>query len=95
MPARLYRLLVLFAALALVQLGGLSHGISHHAHDADAPHAACELCGAYGVFDHGLSGCPPVLPVPVPHAARAAPPLADAPLAGGSPYQSRAPPVLV
>lgn len=95
MTARLSRLLILFAALVLVQLGGLSHGFSHLGDDADAPHPACELCGAYSAFDHALSASPPILAAPAPDVAQVAEIRADAPVPARSFYQPRAPPTLV
>lgn len=93
-----YRLLLLAAALLIVQLGGLLHGLSHltdhHGGEhGDEPQTACEWCLAYAGLDQGLAGPPPIPP------GRVAPPAPGhttprpGPVPGKLPYRSRAPPV--
>ncbi len=96
MDARLFRLILLAAALFLAQLGGLAHGIGHFSGgDQDEPHAACELCAAYAAFDHGAATSPlaiPRLACRIPHVeTRAGGVLRRVFLA----FHSRAPPVSV
>jgi hypothetical protein len=93
---KLTRLLLLAAALLVVQWAGLLHGLSHglegHPGHEDEPPAACEWCLAYAVLDHGLCGQPPVPPpAEAPHAViRACVP--DYALTPRLNYHSRAPP---
>ncbi len=55
---RLSRFYLLVALLLALQLGALIHGLTH-LHDLGEPETVCELCVAYSVFDHALSGLPP------------------------------------
>lgn len=94
---KLTRLLLLAAALLVVQWAGLLHALSHGLgdppeHEGDPP-AACEWCLAYAVLDHGLCGQPPVTPAAeAPHASilERPPNLFPTPRPG---YHSRAPPL--
>ncbi len=54
------RLLLLTAFLLLGQLGGVLHGLSHQDESKERPHAACQLCAAYSVFDHATAGTLPM-----------------------------------
>ena len=86
------RPVLLALALLFAQLGGLLHGLSHYHEDQDRPHATCQLCAAYSVFDHATLGSAPLLlasthfvpsPLPSPVGIGHRPYLA---------YHSRAPP---
>lgn len=93
MFARLFRLLLLAAALLLGQLGGTAHALGHvQNQDQDRPHAPCQLCVAYAAFDHAATAAPGLLPSAAvcPRPAEA---VADAvsPLSSAR-YRARAPP---
>ncbi|HRH81423.1 MAG TPA: hypothetical protein PLW81_10305 [Thiobacillaceae bacterium] len=92
---KLSRLLLLAAALLVVQWAGLSHGLSHgfedHGGHEGEPQAACEWCLAYAALDHGLAAPAPT--VPLADQPRAfVPEVQRAPCAPRPGYRSRAPP---
>ena len=94
MIARLSRLYLLFALLLVMQLGGLAHSLTH-LHDLGEPESVCELCVAYNVFDHALSGAAPARLEPTQSAVSAPEarrPVLPRPLQA---YWSRAPPLVV
>jgi len=88
------RLLLLTAFLLLGQLGGVFHGLSHQDESKERPHAACQLCAAYSVFDHAAAG-----KLPMAVAGQAFTPARPVAQSNGDqpsqlPYRSRAPPYL-
>lgn len=93
MNLRLFRLLLLLATLLAGQWGGFLHAAGHH-QDGDEPHAACELCGAYGTLDQGFATAPAATFATSPAIAAPAPVPAGRPLSVHTHFRSRAPPAL-
>ena len=93
MNLRLFRLLLLLATLLAGQWGGFLHAAGHH-QDGDEPHAACELCGAYGTLDQGFATAPPAAFAASHVIAAPAPVPAGRPLSVHTHFRSRAPPAL-
>jgi hypothetical protein len=66
--------LLLLLALALAQLGGAAHALSHLRKSpreelpSGAPHH-CLVCDAYSCFDHCAAGAAQALPAPQAHPA--------------------------
>jgi hypothetical protein len=90
-----WRLALVFVML-LMQQAGWRHSLEHLAHDDDAAptHAACLLCVAHHVQDHGLAAAPPVIAAPAfsGHVAHADGQRAQCPQGVRLSYRSRAPP---
>lgn len=93
MNLRLLRLLLLLATLLAGQWGGFLHAASHH-QDGGEPHAACELCGAYGTLDQGFAVATPAAFATSPATAAPAPVPAGRHLSPHPHFRSRAPPAL-
>lgn len=95
--SRLTWRLALVVVMLLMQQAGWRHSLEHIAHDDDAAptHAACLLCVAHHVQDHGLDTAPPVMAM-LSHAGHVLPgetQRAQCPQGVRLSYRSRAPPV--
>lgn len=92
MDRRLFRSLVLILALLAGQWSGIFHVSGHHASEGDQPHAACELCAAHAMWDHGLAAAVPAVPAVVSLPGQAPAPATGRRHADLPPFHSRAPP---
>jgi hypothetical protein len=90
--------MLLVCALALAQVGGIAHSLSHFKNLSRdglpaGPLHHCVVCDAYNVFDHGISGA--VANSLSPPIYTALPPTSDREffVAQAAPFSIRAPPV--
>lgn len=93
MTRQMFRLFSLLIFVLLMQWNGAVHALSHLGDDQEQPHAACELCVAYSVFDHTLADTAAKPPTPAnTHSAPASQAFQVAQFHRNHRYHSRAPP---